>query len=444
VAGGTTDRSGIGDTLTSTADDIGLTTAQQGAGLVDAGEAATATLDGPPAVSWVSPADGDTVAGTASIAIDASDTEVADDSLTVEYTAAGTTYGTTYDSTSGTYTDSLDTTGLPEGDVTFEATATDSAGNTATATITVTVDNDDAPTITWTDPADGDVVAGDVTLRTDGSDTEDGAGTLDVSYAVDGTTVGSGTYTSAGTYDYTWDSTTVGDGGHTLTATATDSAGQSTSASITVTVDNAADTPSVTWVNPTGGETVSGSTTVQLDAADDVDPESELTVEWAVDGGSWQTATYDADSGDHVDAWDTTAVANGDHTLDARVTDTDGNTSATTSVTVTVDNSSTAPSVDSVAVSEVQSRNPHAEFDVSWAASDPDGNLATVEVVLVDDTAGGTEDSTTVDVSGGSASGTAHLKAHKDDGTGHTYTATVTATDGAGQSDSASASVTEQ
>lgn len=59
-----------------------------------------------------------------------------------------------------------------------------------------------------------------------------------------------------------------------------------------------------------------------------------------------------------------------------------------------------------------------AEFDISWSASDSDDDLDTAELTLNDDTNSETEDSATIDISGGSASGTTTLKAKFDEGTG--------------------------
>lgn len=104
------------------------------------------------------------------------------------------------------------------------------------------------------------------------------------------------------------------------------------------------------------------------------------------------------------------------------------------------DNPPTA-SVDGV--SEVETNSPHAEFDISWSVSDEDGDLESVEITLYDDTDSQTEDSETVDVSGGSASGTARLRAHHDDSSGNNYTAEVVATDSNGNEATDTGSISE-
>lgn len=102
-----------------------------------------------------------------------------------------------------------------------------------------------------------------------------------------------------------------------------------------------------------------------------------------------------------------------------------------------------APTASVDGVSEAETPSPHAEFDVSWSATDEDGDLDSVTVSLHDDTDGENEGSETVNVSGDSASGTTRLTAKHDDGTGNDYTATVEATDSNGNTGSDSQSFSE-
>jgi hypothetical protein len=79
--------------------------------------------------------------------------------------------------------------------------------------------------------------------------------------------------------------------------------------------------PRVSWVNPSDSETVSGTITDQIDAADSEASDDSLDVTYTVDGGSTQSTTYNALSGYYGDSWDTTGVSDGDHTLAATATD---------------------------------------------------------------------------------------------------------------------------
>jgi subtilisin len=102
-----------------------------------------------------------------------------------------------------------------------------------------------------------------------------------------------------------------------------------------------------------------------------------------------------------------------------------------------------APTVDDLAVSEVETDDGDAEFDASWAVGDADGNLDAVEVTLTDDAAGATEETVSTSVSGDAASGTTRLIAAGDDGSGNGYTVDLVVTDADGASSSEAATVTE-
>jgi Bacterial Ig domain len=94
------------------------------------------------------------------------------------------------------------------------------------------------PTVSLTAPADGASASGATTLSANASDDV----AMDhVSFRVDGKTVNTD---STAPYSYSWDSTTVPDGSHRITALAVDTAGNSTpSSAATVTVSNATQPP---------------------------------------------------------------------------------------------------------------------------------------------------------------------------------------------------------
>jgi len=194
--------------------------------------------------------------------------------------------------------------------------------------------------------------------------------------------------------------------------------------------------PSVSWVNPSGGETVSGTVTVQVDASDSEDSDDSLNVTYTVDGGSERATTYNSTSGYYEDSWDTTGVSDGDHTLDATVTDSGGNTSSS-SVSVTTDNTedtSSAPTIDSFALTD-NSNPAWTRYDVDWDVSDADGDLSSVASELVDGS-GTVLDSDSSSVGGGSASGT-----HEVQSKGSASKVVLTVTDAAGNSTSDSKSI---
>lgn len=201
--------------------------------------------------------------------------------------------------------------------------------------------------------------------------------------------------------------------------------------------------PALAWQNPVDGAIVGDTVTIQIEASDTEDAVDSLTVDYRVDGDSWQSASYNADSGYYEDSWDTTASADGSHTLEARVTDTAGNT-AKGSVSVTVDNAEettttgSAPVINRFSVSEAQRPDPHAEITAVWDVSDSDGDLDLVEIEVSDSS--GTVQGVSWTVSGTTASDTDTFRVQ--DGDGATFDVTITVTDAAGQSTSVTKSVT--
>ncbi|MGD8585295.1 MAG: Ig-like domain-containing protein, partial [Chloroflexota bacterium] len=122
------------------------------------------------------------------------------------------------------------------------------------------------------------------------------------------------------------------DGSHTVSATATDTANQTGSDSVSVTVDNVDTPPSVTITNPANGATVSSSVNVTADASDD---NGVTQVEFFVDGIS---IGIDSNGGDGWStSWDTASYSDGSHTVSATATDTASQT-GNDSIAVSVDN----------------------------------------------------------------------------------------------------------
>jgi hypothetical protein len=91
-----------------------------------------------------------------------------------------------------------------------------------------------APTVSLTSPSTGDAVAGRTSLQ---ASANDNVAVDHVDFLVDGQVVNT---SSTSPYAYSWDSTTVADGSHTVTARAVDTAGNTkTSASAAISVRNA-------------------------------------------------------------------------------------------------------------------------------------------------------------------------------------------------------------
>jgi len=90
--------------------------------------------------------------------------------------------------------------------------------------------------------------------------------------------------------------------------------------------------PTVAITNPTNGQTVSGTTPLAANAADNV---AVASVQFVLDGHNLGSPVTTAP---YALNWDTTTVSGGSHTLSAIATDTSGNTGTATTVTVTVQN----------------------------------------------------------------------------------------------------------
>jgi hypothetical protein len=140
---------------------------------------------------------------------------------------------------------------VPDGSLTLTATGRDRAGNAATDTVTVTVDNT-PPTVSLAGlPADG-IVRGPVTLTVMATDLT--AGIASVALYVDGALRASG---AGPTVTYTLNPQGLA-GSHTLTATATDRAGNPATTTRTFTVQSL----TVEITTPGTGATIAGDRVV--------------------------------------------------------------------------------------------------------------------------------------------------------------------------------------
>ena len=273
-------------------------------------------------------------------------TGTAEANSTVKVYDGATLLGTVTANGSGAW--SYTTAALANGTHSLTATATDAAGNTgaASATLSVTIDtaapstpaiaafSSDTGTV-------GDGITNDNTLTLTG--TAEANSTVKV---YDGVTL-LGTVTADGSGAWSYTTVALANGSHSLTAMATDAAGNisAASATLTVTVDAAApNAPAIaSFSNDTGtvGDGVTNDNTLTLTGT----AEANSTVK-VYDGASL-LGTVTTDGGG---AWSytTAALANGSHSLTATATDAAGNTStASATLGVTVD--TVAPSAPAIA-----------------------------------------------------------------------------------------------
>ena len=287
----------------------------------------------PPAVSIASPTNGATVAGLVPIAASASDS--GSGVSRVEFRVDGALLTTDL---SSPYSATWDASGAAVGSHPIQATAYDVAGNSASSAISVSIappPDTVGPAVGITAPVDGATVSGTVLLAAAAADA--GSGMSRVEFRVDDVLIG----TSYGpTYTTNWNTIAVPAGLHVMAARAYDMAGNSSTATITVTVADITP-PTVSISSPTNSAIVSGLVTIAATAAD---PGSGVDrVEFSVDGtpiGSDSTASYTA-------TWDSTAASPGSHTIQATAYDVVGN-AATASIGVTVPAPDTTPPTVSI------------------------------------------------------------------------------------------------
>ncbi len=213
-------------------------------------------------------------------------TGTAEANTTVTVYVDGTAVGTTTANASGSWS-FTPITALPEGSHSVKATATDAAGNVSvfsnTNTFTVDTTPPAAPVVST--PANGSRTTN--TTPTYTGTAEAGA---TVTVYVDGTAVGTTTATAAGSWSFT-QPTALPEGAHTVSATATDAAGNTSASSNTNTFTVDLTPPSApVVVAPANGSSTNDTTPTYSGTAE---PGSTVTV--IVDGSTVGTATADCE-----------------------------------------------------------------------------------------------------------------------------------------------------
>ena len=180
-----------------------------------------------------------------------------------------------------------------------------------------------APNVSFSSPGSGATVSGTASVQVAASDN---VGVTSVTLKVDGVLLAGD---NSSPYTFSWNTTALSNGVHTLTATAQDAAGNSQSASIQVTVSNAGDTtpPTINITSPSQGARVSGNVSVLVNAADNI---AVVKVEVYVDGRLKATTT----SSPFTTRWNTKRESAGAHTIQCKAYDAAGNVGASPTLTV--------------------------------------------------------------------------------------------------------------
>jgi hypothetical protein len=240
-----------------------------------------------------------------------------------------------------------------------------------------------------TSPEAGSTVSGSVSVTA--SVTIIGSLTVvGVQFKLDGANLGA--EDTSAPYGISWNTTTAGNGSHTLTAVGRDLLGfRWISDPVTVTVSNGPppDTtpPAVRITSPASGSTVCGTTAVAATASDNV---SVAGVQFLLDG----TTDLGAEdtSAPFAVSWNTTSASNGSHTLTARARDAAGNVATSSGVTIAVANDGSDCTPPTVTIDSPRSGSTVAgTITISASASDDAGVLG-VEFRI--DGASGVEDTT--------------------------------------------------
>ncbi len=219
-------------------------------------------------------------------------------------------------------------------DYAYVASWSNSRGNFQVIDISAIATEDTTPPTVQMRPPHPSALSGTVLLSATATDD---IRVADVRFQAD--TVGLGTATTddlVSPFTVMWDTNTVADGIHALTAVATDPSGNTTSSNeVFVEVNNAAGDqmpPQVQMVLPDESTRLANAVLVSAKATDNFEV------------GSVQFLLDDVALGEPVTeppftiAWNTATANNGVHRLSARATDSSGNQAVARSLSVTVDN----------------------------------------------------------------------------------------------------------
>jgi subtilisin family serine protease len=224
-----------------------------------------------------------------------------------------------------------------------------------------------APTVNITSPLDGAILSGAVTVAASASDDQ---GVLGVQFQLDGADLGA--EIASAPYMVSWDTRTVGNGLHTLSAIARDAQANITISTISVAVTNDFTPPTVVITSPTNGASVLGTITVAASASDNV---GVVGVQFQLDGVNLGA---EVPSAPYTVGWNTRTTGNGSHTLSAIARDAQTNIAIST-ISVVVTNDFTPPTV--VITSPTNGASVSNSITVAASASDNVG-VAGVQFLL--------------------------------------------------------------
>ncbi len=240
----------------------------------------------------------------------------------------------------------LDLRDEPAGEYNFNLDASDP--DAPVLTVVSTAADEIEPTVSIIEPVQNATVAGNVVIRATASDN---VGVVTTRFFVDGALIGSDETAEGNEYSLTWDSATVPDGLHALSAEAEDAQGNvGTSGFVLITVDSSVlddDSPPEVTLDPVPGLLVGE----QILSAQASDPQggtetptgvAEVRFYYDLVGGDAGPVLIDSTSSEPYSiTWDTTTVANADYDITAEAVDGAGNSAQSAAQTTTIDNPGT-------------------------------------------------------------------------------------------------------
>jgi len=200
-----------------------------------------------------------------------------------------------------------------------------------TLTSSTSTSGDSGPSVSITSPSNGSTVDSTVSINVNASSD---SGINYVECRIDGGSIGTD---STQPYSISWDTTGYSEGSHNIKVLAYDNSSKSASKTISVTVDNYTQNPTITITAPANTQTISGSFLITADGTDD------LAIDYMVflmDGNAFRESMHGhggTSMGYVSDLINSTQWSNGSHTLKGRIYDMEGNVGEHT-ITININN----------------------------------------------------------------------------------------------------------
>jgi hypothetical protein len=356
---------------------------------LNTGTLCTGGTNTPPSVSITAPTNNYTATVGTTIPMTATATDTDGTVSSVQYSwkiGAGNPTNIGGPVATSPYSVNWTTTGLSAGTYTLNATATDNSGSSTTSSgITVTLTAVTPPSVIITAPTTGTTYTSTTsTLSTLAGTATAGTGSVTSVTWANTTNTTSGTAT--GTTSWTVPSISLVAGVNIINVTVTNSGGATSSDSLSVTY-TAPDTtgPTLNMTAPTNGATLSGNATVSATSTD-LSGVSYVMFKYQMTGGAVNSmpGTVTQSGNTYTISWNTntTNSPNGTYTVWAVSADTLGNTTTSSTISVTINNivippADTTKPIVSI-VDPIDNSNVSGVVNISATASDPAPNATGV------------------------------------------------------------------